>query len=236
MVSIGMTIVMLLGGIDLSVGSVMGVIAIVIGYMLQAEMNIFLIVAAAIGIGVAVGFLNGFLVAKFNIPDMIVTIATMNIWKAVIFALLGGKWLTGLNPGYGVITRAKIFGIPVLLLFIIAIYALFYYFLMYRKFGRYIYATGCNPQSANLSGINVKKIYIRRNCGICSHALYRENGKRGNDDRLRFTDCLHCGGNNRRYRSKGKRKTGERYRHAGRSVIYRVFEKRDRNPGNPVSA
>ena len=55
MVSIGMTIVMLLGGIDLSVGSVMGVIAIVIGYMLQAEMNIFLIVAAAIGIGVAVG-------------------------------------------------------------------------------------------------------------------------------------------------------------------------------------
>lgn len=236
MVSIGMTIVMLLGGIDLSVGSVMGVIAIVIGYMLQAEMNIFLIVAAAIGIGVAVGFLNGFLVAKFNIPDMIVTIATMNIWKAVIFALLGGKWLTGLNPGYGVITRAKIFGIPVLLLFIIAIYALFYYFLMYRKFGRYIYATGCNPQSANLSGINVKKIYIRRNGGICSHALYRENGKRGNDDRLRFTDCLHCGGNNRRYRSKGKRKTGERYRHAGRSVIYRVFEKRDRNPGNPVSA
>ena len=157
MVSIGMTIVMLLGGIDLSVGSVMGVIAIVIGYMLQAEMNIFLIVAAAIGIGVAVGFLNGFLVAKFNIPDMIVTIATMNIWKAVIFALLGGKWLTGLNPGYGVITRAKIFGIPVLLLFIIAIYALFYYFLMYRKFGRYIYATGCNPQSANLSGINVKR-------------------------------------------------------------------------------
>ncbi|MFR7443273.1 MAG: ABC transporter permease [Sellimonas intestinalis] len=107
MVSIGMTIVMLLGGIDLSVGSVMGVIAIVIGYMLQAEMNIFLIVAAAIGIGVAVGFLNGFLVAKFNIPDMIVTIATMNIWKAVIFALLGGKWLTGLNPGYGVITRGK---------------------------------------------------------------------------------------------------------------------------------
>lgn len=164
LVSIGMTIVMLLGGIDLSVGSVMGVIAIVIGYMIQANVNIFLIVAAAIGIGVAVGFLNGFLVAKFNIPDMIVTIATMNIWKAVIFALLGGKWLTGLNPSYGVITRAKIFGIPVLLLFIVAVYALFYYFLMYRKFGRHIYATGCNPQSANLSGINIKKIKLISYC------------------------------------------------------------------------
>lgn len=164
MVSIGMTIVMLLGGIDLSVGSVMGVIAIVIGYMLQAEINIVLIVAAAIVIGIGVGFVNGFLISKFNIPDMIVTIATMNIWKAVIFALLGGKWLTGLNPGYSVITRAKIFGIPVLLLIIIFVYAGFYYFLMYRRFGRHIYATGCNPQSANLSGINVKNIKLVSYC------------------------------------------------------------------------
>ena len=150
MVSIGMTIVMLLGGIDLSVGSVMGVIAIVIGYMLQGEVNIFLILLVAIVIGIGVGFINGFLVAQFNIPDMIVTIATMNIWKAMIFALLGGKWLTGL--------------IPLLLILIIAVYALFYYFLMYRRFGRYIYATGCNPQSANLSGINIKRIKLVSYC------------------------------------------------------------------------
>lgn len=164
MVSIGMTIVMLLGGIDLSVGSVMGVIAIVIGYMLQAKINIVFIVIAAIVIGIGVGFVNGFLISKFNIPDMIVTIATMNIWKAVIFALLGGKWLTGLDPGYSVITRAKVFGIPVLLLLIILVYAGFYYFLMYRRFGRHIYATGCNPQSANLSGINVKHIKLVSYC------------------------------------------------------------------------
>ena len=164
MVSIGMTIVMLLGGIDLSVGSVMGVIAIVIGYMLQGEVNIFLILLVAIVIGIGVGFINGFLVAQFNIPDMIVTIATMNIWKAMIFALLGGKWLTGLNPSYAPITRARVLGIPVLLILIIAVYALFYYFLMYRRFGRYIYATGCNPQSANLSGINIKIIKLVSYC------------------------------------------------------------------------
>jgi len=163
-VSIGMTIVMLLGGIDLSVGAVMGVIAIVIGYMLKAGINIFIIVATAIGIGVALGLVNGLLVAKFNIPDMIVTLATMNIWKAVIFGLLGGKWLTGLNPGYAVVTRAKILGMPVLLLLIIAVYALFYYFLMYRRFGRYIYATGCNIQSANLSGINVNRVKMLSYC------------------------------------------------------------------------
>ncbi|PWJ48745.1 ABC transporter permease [Faecalicatena contorta] len=173
MVSIGMTIVMLLGGIDLSVGSVMGVIAIVIGYMLQAKVNIFVIIITAVLIGIAVGFMNGFLVSKFNIPDLIVTIATMNIWKAVIFALLGGKWLTGLNPSWGAVTRAKVLGIPVLLVLIIVVYAVFYYFLMYRRFGRYIYATGCNPQSANLSGINVKKIRLVSYCisgGIAAFA------------------------------------------------------------------
>lgn len=173
MVSIGMTIVMLLGGIDLSVGSVMGVIAIVIGYMLQAKVNILVIIITAVLIGIVVGFINGFLVSKFNIPDLIVTIATMNIWKAVIFALLGGKWLTGLNPSWGAVTRAKVLGIPVLLVLIIVVYAVFYYFLMYRRFGRYIYATGCNPQSANLSGINVKKIRLVSYCisgGIAAFA------------------------------------------------------------------
>lgn len=173
MVSIGMTIVMLLGGIDLSVGSVMGVIAIVIGYMLQAKVHILVIIITAVLIGIAVGFINGFLVSKFNIPDLIVTIATMNIWKAVIFALLGGKWLTGLNPSWGAVTRAKVLGIPVLLVLIIVVYAVFYYFLMYRRFGRYIYATGCNPQSANLSGINVKKIRLVSYCisgGIAAFA------------------------------------------------------------------
>lgn len=163
-VSIGMTIVMLLGGIDLSVGSVMGVIAIVIGYMMEAKINMGVIALAAIAIGILLGFANGFLIAKFNIPDMIVTLATMNIWKAVIFGLLGGKWLTGLNPSYGAITRAKIGPVPVLLLFIIAVYAVFYYFLMYRKFGRHIYATGCNPQSANLSGIKIQNIKMISYC------------------------------------------------------------------------
>lgn len=163
-VSIGMTIVMLLGGIDLSVGSVMGVIAIAAGYMMQAGINTALILMTSIAIGVAVGLINGLLIAKFNIPDMIVTLATMNIWRAVIFMMLGGKWLTGLNPAYAAVTRAKILGVPVLLLLIIGVYALFYYILMYRKFGRHIYAAGSNPQSANLSGISVGNIKIASYC------------------------------------------------------------------------
>mgnify|MGYP000520844106 CR=1 FL=1 len=113
---------------------------------------------------------------------------------------------------------------------------------MYRKFGRYIYATGCNPQSANLSGINVKKIKLISYCisgGIAAFAAMLYIARMGSVEMTigsEFTDCLHCGGNNRRYRSKGKRKTGSVIGTLAGVLFIRVFEKRDRNPGNPVSA
>lgn len=159
-ISIGMTIVMLLGGIDLSVGSIMGVVAIIAGNMVQDNMNVVLIVIVAFFTGTILGLINGLLIAKFEIPDMIVTLATMNIWRAVIFLLLGGRWLTGLKPSFAGITTSKIFGIPVLLFLILLIYAVFYYIMMYRKFGRQIYATGNNMQAAYLSGINITRIKI----------------------------------------------------------------------------
>jgi ribose transport system permease protein/AI-2 transport system permease protein len=163
-ISIGMTIVMLLGGIDLSVGSVMGVIAIVGGYMMQSGMNSFFILLVSIVLGTVLGLINGLLVGVLHIPDMIVTIATMNIWRAVIFMLLGGRWLTGLAPDYAAITRIKVLGIPLLFLLMIVVYIFFYYILMYQKFGRHIYATGSNIHAAILNGINVKKIKVISYC------------------------------------------------------------------------
>lgn len=157
-VSIGMTIVMLLGGIDLSVGSIMGVVAILIGYMLNSDINIMIIFIISITVGVALGVVNGFFVAYFKIPDILVTLATSNIWRAAIFALLGGKWLTGLKPGYASFLKQKLLGIPMILILLIIVYGVFYYMLMYRKYGRYVYASGNNEHGAELSGINVKRV------------------------------------------------------------------------------
>lgn len=164
LISIGMTIVMLLGGIDLSVGAVMGVVAVVEGYMIEAGMGTFMILIVALSIGISVGLINGLLITKCRIPDMIATLATQNIWKAVIFGLLGGKWLTSLKPAYASVTKAKILGIPLLLIIVILVYGFFYYLLMYRKFGRHLYATGCNPKAAVLSGINTDRIRIVSYC------------------------------------------------------------------------
>lgn len=124
-ISIGMTIVMLMGGIDLSVGAVMGVVAVVTGTMIEKQMNTILVILVAAGIGTLVGAINGLIIAKLHIPDMLATLATGNIWKAVIFGLLGGKWLTSLKPQFAAVTTGRIFGIPILMLLVIAVYALF---------------------------------------------------------------------------------------------------------------
>lgn len=163
-ISIGMTIVMLLGGIDLSVGPVMGVVAVVVGYMIQAEMSTILIILAAAVIGIMVGAVNGLIISKLRIPDMLTTLATSNVWKAVIFGLLGGKWLTSLKPSFRGITTMKVGGIPVLLFLVLFIYAVFYYVFMYTKYGRYIYAIGCNEGAAVLSGINVARVRFFSYC------------------------------------------------------------------------
>ncbi len=163
-ISIGMTIVMLLGGIDLSVGAVMGVVAVVTGNMIQAGMNSVLVILAAAAIGVLVGSVNGFIIAKMHIPDMLATLATGNVWKAVIFGLLGGKWLTGLRPSFRGITTVRVAGIPILLFLVLIIYGIFYYVFMYRKYGRHIYAIGCNEPAAVLSGINVSRVRFGSYC------------------------------------------------------------------------
>ena len=72
----------------------MGVVAVVTGTMIEKQMNTILVILVAAGIGTLVGAINGLIIAKLHIPDMLATLATGNIWKAVIFGLLGGKWLT----------------------------------------------------------------------------------------------------------------------------------------------
>jgi ribose transport system permease protein/AI-2 transport system permease protein len=163
-ISIGMTLVMLLGGIDLSVGSVMGVVAVVAGTMIENGWGSLAALCAAVLIGILLGAVNGVIITKLRVPDMIATLATGDVWKAVIFALLGGKWITSLKPGYRVITTGKLFGIPYLLFVLIAVYALFYYILMHRRFGRDIYAIGSNENAARLCGINVDRVRFVSYC------------------------------------------------------------------------
>jgi ribose transport system permease protein len=159
-VSIGMTMVILLGGIDLSVGSALGVVAIIVGWLLEAGWNPLLIAVVAITTGTLIGFFNGILVSWANIPDIITTLGTSNIWRAAIFAMLGGRWLTGLPPVFSVLTRDRLLGIPVSIFILAIFYTAFWYLLTYRPLGRHIYAVGNSPEAAKLAGINAKRTRI----------------------------------------------------------------------------
>lgn len=159
-VSIGMTLVMILCGIDLSVGSALGVVAILVGWMLGAQWNPWVTALVAVAAGALLGSMNGILIALFNIPDIIATIGTSSILRAAIFLMLGGQWLTGIDPVFSVLTRGRLLGLPLSLFIVGAFFLAFWYLLTFRRFGRHIYAIGNNLQAAALAGIDARRIRI----------------------------------------------------------------------------
>src|SRR5699024_5914142 len=93
-VAIGMTMVILLGGIDLSVGSVIAVVSISVGLLMNNGMNIWLAILIGLIIGVLCGVINGLIITKLNIPDIIATLGTMYLFRGVAITISGGSWVT----------------------------------------------------------------------------------------------------------------------------------------------
>lgn len=160
LVSIGMTIVILMGGIDISVGSALGVVAIIVGWLIQVEVHPLLIGITAILVGTAIGFINGSLITFGRIPDIIATLGMSNILRAAVFGMLGGRWITGLPPVFSSLVQGQFLGIPASIFIIFIFYLIFWLFLTFLPIGRHIYATGNNVEAAKLSGIDVKKTRI----------------------------------------------------------------------------
>src|SRR5205823_3485978 len=99
-VSIGMTMVIIMGGIDVSVGPAMGVAAIIGARLMEANMGWPIVALGAIATGMAIGLANGGLVAFARIPAIIATLGTMSLLEAAVFGLLNGQWITGLPPTF----------------------------------------------------------------------------------------------------------------------------------------
>jgi ribose transport system permease protein/AI-2 transport system permease protein len=159
-VAAGMTLIMIMGGIDISVGSLLGVIAIMVGWMIQADMGAVPIIFTAVLIGVAGGTINGLIVAYGKVPAIIATLGTSNILRALIFGMLGGVWITGLPPTMEFL-NIRIFGwLPAVTLIIVIVYIIFWYFAKYMRLGRAIYAVGNSAEASYLSGINVGYVTV----------------------------------------------------------------------------
>lgn len=156
--AIGMTFVIITGGIDLSVGSILAFSGIFLGMMLKGGVPAPLAIALCLLIGCACGLLNGALVAYAKLPPFIVTLGMLSIARGLALIIAGGKNNSTFSAGFRALGTYRIGGVlPIQVVFVIILYLAAHYVLRFRKAGRYLYAIGGNEEATRLSGVNVRR-------------------------------------------------------------------------------
>lgn len=160
-IAIGSTIVIFTGGIDLSPGSMIALMTVVFASAVKLWGLPFpLAIALVLLIGLALGALNGVLVAYVRIPSFIVTLAGLSMFRGLAFMFNNGSPVFQVSPALEPIFYGTLAGIPLPLFYLVALYAGAFWFLRWTVIGRSIYAVGGNPNAARLSGIDVHRIQL----------------------------------------------------------------------------
>ncbi|MGR3662296.1 MAG: ABC transporter permease [Paracoccaceae bacterium] len=155
-VSVGMTFVILVRGIDLSVGSVAGLSGIILGLALQHfNLPIPLAIFVAACSGAFIGLISGVLIAVFGLAPFVVTLGMMAIARSLAYIFSGQRAISSIPESLSNIVYTTVFGIPANVIFLLCLYAVAYVYLRYTKGGRTIYAIGSNPEAARAAGLNV---------------------------------------------------------------------------------
>ena len=156
--AIGMTVVIASGGIDLSVGSMVGLTGVCGAMLVAREAMTPLALAGAVAVGVGCGLANGMVITLLRIPPFIATLGTLGIYRGVTLILTDGIPVANLKRDFGVLATGNVAGVvPVPLLFMVAVAALVHFVLKYTRLGRYSYAIGSNAEAARCSGIPIGK-------------------------------------------------------------------------------
>jgi len=153
---VGMTIVILSGGIDLSNGAVLALSSCVSAIYLKGGGPMGVGIFIALTIGLACGFINGWMVARMSIPPFIITYAMMFFARGLAYIVLKGKIIYGFTQPFRFIGAGHLLGIPTPILLSIIIFFIFYFLLHYTPFGVDIYALGSDEESSRLSGIKTR--------------------------------------------------------------------------------
>ena len=151
--AIGMSMVIVSGNIDISVGSLIGVLATVSGSLAVAGAPIIVSWLVPIVISVLVMLVIGFMVAYLRIPSIVVTLGMLSILKGGLISATGGKWISDLPPGYH-LAQNELLGVPLPIYFMVGLTAGAAWWMRYSAAGRAIYAVGGNAEAARLSGIS----------------------------------------------------------------------------------
>ena len=156
--AIGMTFVVLTGGIDLSVGSIVGASGMFAALVARTETGMpwYLAVLTGLGIGLMLGLLNGIIIAYLKVPAFIATLGMLSIARGVTFMASDAKPVPGLSPQFLKIGGGSVGMIPIPIIVLAVVLVVCYVVLYKTRYGRYVFATGGNPVSARVSGINIK--------------------------------------------------------------------------------
>ncbi len=168
-ISVGMTLVILTGGIDLSVGSVLAFSGAIAAGLMKWGIGItgidtfigftfFGVVLAALIVGGALGWFNGLMVTRFKVPPFVATLAMLTMARGFTMLYTGGFPITGLGETFAFVGTGWWLGIPMPVWVSIGVIALFTFFVRKTKTGRYIYAVGGNEKATRLSGVNVRRV------------------------------------------------------------------------------
>lgn len=157
-VAVGMTLVIMTKGIDLSVGSIAGASSMVAASLLST--NVFLAVLASLIVGLVCGGLNGILIARLKLPDFIVTLGTLSVYRGAALIYTNGQPIYGLPKEFRSVFAGRLLEIPtpVLLALVIAVAA--FLLVRFTALGEQIIAVGGNEEAARLSGVNVERVKL----------------------------------------------------------------------------
>lgn len=157
---IGMTMVVILGGMDLSIGSVVSLSATVTCLLMTNQVPVPIAALAGVATGMLSGLINGLIIANLRIPDIIVSLATMYIFRGAAIAVSKSQWLTNFPDSFDYLGKGTLLWIPFPAVVTLILAIIFSYILTNTRFGRKIYACGGNPEAAKISGIHYKSVKV----------------------------------------------------------------------------
>ena len=159
-IAVGQLLIILTAGIDLSVGSVLGLTGCITAELLVHGAGIPVAILGGLAAGAAIGVFNGVLVAYGKLPPFIVTLGMLGIARGAVLVLTDASTVQPLPDAFGRIANGSLLGLPNLLWLFVFVVVVTAFVLRRTVFGRYIYAVGSNPESARLAGVPVTRVLV----------------------------------------------------------------------------
>ncbi|WP_429925599.1 ABC transporter permease (plasmid) [Agrobacterium vitis] len=158
--ALGMTLVIISGGIDLSVGPTAAIAAVMTATLLLGGTPIPLAILAGLGVGAVCGFINGVIVAYIGLQPFIVTLGTLSTYRAIALIFTGGNPVLGIPPGFRALFNGTLIGLPIPVLIVAGVSVAAWVLLKKTPVGEYLMAVGGNEEAAYVAGVPIARTKI----------------------------------------------------------------------------